>query len=52
MLGFGSVEIALAYWACILASVFCVAYGALKWNDGGAPDKTKVSKVILPPKSD
>lgn len=48
MLGLGSVEIALAYWACILASVFCIIYGSLKWNDKGAPDKVKLSKTILP----
>ncbi|MEW6265665.1 MAG: symporter small accessory protein [Thermodesulfobacteriota bacterium] len=35
MLGMGSVEMGLAYLACILAAVLCVIYGLVKWNDMG-----------------
>ncbi len=39
LLGFGSGEIALAYWLCILCSLVCVVYGIVKWNDHGTSDK-------------
>ncbi|KIX14573.1 symporter small accessory protein [Dethiosulfatarculus sandiegensis] len=35
MLGIASTELALVYILCIAASVLCVVYGALKWNDTG-----------------
>ena len=35
MLGIANGELALAYVLCILASVLCVVYGLLKWNDAG-----------------
>jgi len=35
MLGFGSLEIALAFWMSIGATVLCVVYGIVKWNDAG-----------------
>jgi hypothetical protein len=35
MLGLGSAEMALAYILCILATVLCVIYGIVKWNDAG-----------------
>lgn len=42
MLGMGSVEMALAYVLCLAASVFCVVYGVLKWNDKGRVIEQKV----------
>ena len=35
MLGIASAELSWAYILCILASVLCVVYGVLKWNDAG-----------------
>lgn len=35
MLGIASTELAWAYILCILASVLCVVYGIVKWNDTG-----------------
>ncbi|WP_343219545.1 symporter small accessory protein [Pseudodesulfovibrio sp. JC047] len=40
MLGFGSIEIALAFWLSIGATVLCVVYGIVNWNNSG--DSTKV----------
>ncbi len=48
MLGFGSLEVALAYWACLAASALCVVFGALNWNKRGEPDKVKLKKFVLP----
>ena len=39
MIGMGSVEMALVYWLCIAASVLCVAYGVINWNQDGLQDK-------------
>ena len=36
MLGIASTELAWAFILCILASVLCVVYGIVKWNDTGA----------------
>ena len=35
MLGIASPELALAYILCIAASVLCIIYGIVKWNDTG-----------------
>ena len=35
MLGFGSVEIALAFYACIGAAIWCIIYGIFNWNKTG-----------------
>ncbi len=35
MLGIASTELAWAYILCILASLLCVVYGIVKWNDSG-----------------
>jgi hypothetical protein len=35
VLGIASPELALAYVLCIAASVLCVVYGIVKWNDSG-----------------
>jgi len=35
MLGIASAELAVAYILCLAASVLCVAYGIVKWNDTG-----------------
>ncbi|MCF8041770.1 MAG: hypothetical protein K9K65_10575 [Desulfarculaceae bacterium] len=35
MLGIASPELALAYVLCIAASVLCIIYGIIKWNDSG-----------------
>lgn len=35
MLGFGSVEIALAFWLSIASAVLCVVYGIVNWNKTG-----------------
>lgn len=35
MLGIASPELALAYVLCLAASVLCVVYGIIKWNDTG-----------------
>lgn len=47
MLGFGSLEVALAYWACLAASALCIVFGALNWNKRGEPDKVKLKKYVL-----
>ena len=39
MIGLGSTEIALVFWLCIAASVLCVVYGIVKWNESGLVDK-------------
>jgi hypothetical protein len=33
--GIASTELALAYILCILASLLCVVYGVVNWNDAG-----------------
>ncbi|WP_324292101.1 symporter small accessory protein [uncultured Pseudodesulfovibrio sp.] len=43
MLGFGSVEIALAFWMSIGATVLCVVYGIVNWNNSGEQTKTMSS---------
>jgi hypothetical protein len=48
MLGFGSLEVALAYWACLAATTLCVVFGVLNWNKRGEPDKVKLKKFVLP----
>lgn len=35
MLGFGSIEIALAFWLSIGATAVCVVYGIVNWNKSG-----------------
>lgn len=35
MLGFGSVEIALAFWLSIASAALCVVYGIVNWNETG-----------------
>lgn len=35
MLGIASTELAWAFILCILASLLCVVYGIVKWNDTG-----------------
>jgi hypothetical protein len=35
VLGIASPELALAYILCIAASVLCIIYGIVKWNDTG-----------------
>ncbi|WP_353616776.1 symporter small accessory protein [Desulfovibrio sp. Huiquan2017] len=35
MLGLGSVEIALAFWLSVAATVLCVVYGIVNWNNRG-----------------
>jgi len=35
MLGLGSVEIALAFWLSIAATILCVVYGIVNWNNTG-----------------
>lgn len=35
MLGIASPELTLAYVLCIAASVLCIIYGIVKWNDSG-----------------
>ena len=35
MLGLGSTEIALAFLACVGASLLCVIYGIVNWNKTG-----------------
>eukprot|EP00831_Metopus_contortus_P014060 TRINITY_DN15786_c0_g1_i1.p4 TRINITY_DN15786_c0_g1~~TRINITY_DN15786_c0_g1_i1.p4 ORF type:complete len:224 (-),score=55.05 TRINITY_DN15786_c0_g1_i1:1172-1843(-) len=36
MMGFGSVEIALAFWLSIGSAALCVVYGIVNWNNTGA----------------
>ena len=48
MLGLGSLEAALAFWLCIVATLICVIYGAMNWNKEGLPDKVKTEKTVLP----
>ena len=49
MLGLGSLETALAFWLCIVATLICIIYGAINWNKEGTPDKVKSEKVVTPP---
>lgn len=35
MLGFESAEIALAFWLSIGATILCVVYGIVNWNNTG-----------------
>ncbi len=35
MLGIASTELAWAYILCILASILCIVYGAIRWNHTG-----------------
>lgn len=35
MMGFGSLEIALAFWLSIAATILCVVYGIVNWNNTG-----------------
>ncbi|ADK85272.1 conserved hypothetical protein [Desulfarculus baarsii DSM 2075] len=37
MFGIESLELAWAYILCILASLLCVVYGVVKWNETGPP---------------
>lgn len=39
MLGLGSVEIALAFWLSIGATLLCVVYGIVNWNNSGSKSK-------------
>lgn len=41
LLGMGSVEIALAFWLSVGASVLCLVYGLINWNRGGETDSAK-----------
>jgi len=43
MLGFGSIEIALAYWLSIGATILCVIYGIVNWNNSGKSVDSKQS---------
>jgi hypothetical protein len=43
MLGFGSVEIALAFWLSIGATILCVVYGIVNWNNTGETTEKKQS---------
>ncbi|MFW6415638.1 MAG: symporter small accessory protein [Thermodesulfobacteriota bacterium] len=49
MLGLGSLETALAFWLCIVATLVCVIYGAINWNKEGSPDRIKSEKTVIPP---
>jgi hypothetical protein len=51
MLGFGSLEVALAYLLSILAAIFCVVFGASRWNSRSAPDKVRHKHIITPKQS-
>lgn len=35
MLGIASTELSIVYILCIAASILCVVYGIVKWNDAG-----------------
>lgn len=37
MFGIASLELAWAYILCILASLLCVVYGIVNWNQSGPP---------------
>jgi len=50
MLGLGSLEAALAFWLCIVATLICVVYGVMNWNKEGPRDKVKTEKTVLPPR--
>ena len=44
MLGFGSAEIALAFWLSLGATALCVIYGIVNWNNSGSDAGTKQSE--------
>jgi len=39
MLGFGSMEIALAFWLSLGSTALCVIYGIVNWNNKGTESK-------------
>lgn len=41
MLGIAALDVALAYWATILCSIFCVIWGLSRWN---APEKPEAKE--------
>jgi hypothetical protein len=51
MLGFTTLEPALAYWLSIACTAICVIYGVLNWNDAGKPVPTQ-KHIILPKEQD
>ncbi len=52
MLGFGSLETALAFWCSILATCVCIAWGLWNWNEKGNPETHPLQPRKNLPKSD
>ncbi|WP_051694326.1 symporter small accessory protein [Desulfohalovibrio reitneri] len=48
MLGFAGLDVALAYWLCLVSAAVCVVYGVVHWNDRVDSDPFKMRKIILP----
>lgn len=45
MLGLGSFEIALAFYLCIAAAVWCIIYGLVNWNKTGLTSQEMRAQV-------
>ncbi len=48
MLGLGSLEMALAYWLCLIGGAFCVWWGWRNWNAPSEPDRLRYKKYVYP----
>ncbi len=46
MLGFTTLEPALAYWLCFACTVLCVVYGVVNWNNSGKPMPTEKHVIV------
>jgi hypothetical protein len=44
MLGLHDFWISLAYLACILSALACVAYGLYNWNKGGDDEQNEIAE--------
>lgn len=48
MLGLGSLEMALAFWFCLIGGAFCVWWGWRNWNAPSGPDRLRYKKYVHP----
>ncbi len=46
MFGIDDPQVWLAYLACLLSALFCVAYGILNWNKGEEPVRPEDKKWV------
>ena len=45
MLGLGSFEIALVFYLCIAATIWCIIYGLVNWNKTGLTSQEMRAQV-------